>query len=123
MWTSFGSVVAGYLVWTVVFLGGGAGVRAAFAEVHRPDGGTDHLGLLLGYLALSVLASLAAGATTARIARDRPDRWVLVLAVLLLATGILAQVGSWSLLPIWYHLAFLVSLVPATLLGGRLATR
>lgn len=117
------AVVAGYAVWTVVFLGGSAGMRAAFASLHDADGGTAHLGLLLGYLALSVVASLAAGATTAKLSTDRPMRWVTVLAILLLATGIPVQIGSWSMLPVWYHLAFLGALVPATLLGGRSVTR
>ncbi|WP_412060980.1 hypothetical protein [Rubrivirga sp. IMCC45206] len=111
------SVVAGYVTWTLVFLGGSAGLRAAFGL--DADGRTDRVGVLLAYLTLSVIASVGAGAVSARLAPRRPMRHVWVLAVLLLATGIPVQMASWALLPAWYHLAFLLALVPATVLGGR----
>ena len=116
------SVVAGYVAWTVVFLGGSAGIRAAFASAHDADGGTSSVGLLLMYLTLSVLASLAAGVATAKLAPRLPMRHVWILSALLLATGIPVQLGSWTLLPVWYHLSFLVLLVPVTVLGGRWQT-
>ena len=111
------SVVAGYVAWTVVFLGGSAGLRAAFGL--DADGGTDRVGVLLAYLALSGLASVAAEAVSARLAPRLPMRHVLVVAALLLATGIPVQMASWDLLPAWYHLTFLAALVPVTWLGGR----
>ena len=43
--------------------------------------------------------------------------------ILLLATGIAVQLQYWSLLPIWYHLVFLVLLVPSTVAGGSLRPR
>lgn len=119
MFASILSVVAGYLTWTVLFLGGGAGLRAAFASAHDADGGTESLGVLLAYLALSVVASLAAGAVTARLAPRPVARHVLILAGLLLATGIPVQISVWDTLPVWYHLAFLAALVPMTWVGGQ----
>lgn len=115
------AVVGGYVTWTVVFLGGSAGLRAAFADAHDAAGGTDSAGLLLVYLLLSIAASLAAGFVAARLApRRTTGRDVLILAVLLLATGIPVQIIAWETLPVWYHLAFLIALVPVTLAGGRL---
>ena len=74
---------------------------------------------LLAYLLLSVVASLAAGVATAKLAPRLPMRHVWILAALLLATGIPVQMTSWELLPAWYHLMFLAALVPVTVLGGR----
>ena len=54
-----------------------------------------------------------------RLAPRLPMRHVWILAALLLVTGIPVQLGSWALLPVWYHLAFLIALVPMTVLGGR----
>ena len=111
------SVVAGYVTWTVVFLGGSAGLRAAFGL--DADGATSDVGILLAYLLLSIVASLAAGVVTAKLAPRLPMRHVWILAALLLATGIPVQMTSWELLPAWYHLMFLAALVPVTVLGGR----
>jgi hypothetical protein len=117
MLKQFMGVMAGYLVWTVVFLGGSTLLRSAMAGVHDAEGLTrDPLALVL-YLVLSFAASFLAGRTTARLAGAvRP---VFILAGLLLATGIPVQIGSWDQLPVWYHLIFLGMLVPMTLAGGR----
>lgn len=114
-------VLAGYAVWTVVFLGGSAVVRSTMAGVHDADGFTgDGLALAL-YLLLSFAASVLAGLTTSRIAGGGRPVWI--LAGLLLATGIPVQASAWDRLPIWYHLIFLGMLVPMTLAGGRRASR
>lgn len=114
------SVLAGYVVWTLVFLGGAAGIRAVFASAHDADGGTSSVAVLLGYLVLSMLASLAAGFVAARLAPARRMRHVWIVAGLLLATGLPVQVSTWDTLPVWYHVVFLLALVPVTVLGGRL---
>ena len=38
----------------------------------------------------------------------------------MLLTGLCVQIGAWSMMPVWYHLPFLVLLVPVTLLGASL---
>lgn len=73
---------------------------------------------LLGAIVLSVVASLGSGALCALIARRSSRGPGLVLGLALLATGIAVQASVWKLEPIWYHLTFLVLLVPLTLLGA-----
>jgi hypothetical protein len=102
-------------------LGGAALVRSARASVHDENGFTSDTSTLLIYLVLSVLASLAAGALTGKIAATAKMVCVAVLAACLLATGVPVQLSAWNDLPVWYNLVFLVLLVPVTLLGGRLA--
>ncbi|HSM04278.1 MAG TPA: hypothetical protein VK858_06640 [Longimicrobiales bacterium] len=110
-------VVAGYALWTLVFLGGSALLRAVLAGVHDDAGFTSDPMALLLYLLLSFVASFLAGWATARI--SGPGRPVLILALLLLATGIPVQLSAWDMLPVWYNLVFLIMLVPLTLAGGR----
>ena len=76
---------------------------------------------LVLYLAVSFLASLAGGSATGKLANKPSTTWVLVLGVLLLATGIPVQMGYWDQIPVWYHLIFLGALIPLTVAGGRLA--
>lgn len=114
------SIVAGYAVWTVLFLGGSAGIRSVMASSHDAAGYTSDIAALLTYLVLSMIASVAAGYVTAKVSKVKVKRDSLILAGALLATGIPVQISSWSLIPIWYNLAFLVMLVPLTILGSTL---
>lgn len=114
-------VIVGYLVWTALWLGGGAAIGAAYPKEFQAfqDGQALTLAAPLGLaLALSVLCSLIAGALTRRMTRG----WTasLLLALLLLVTGIVVQVDAWERMPETYHFSFLILLVPMTLLGARL---
>jgi len=75
---------------------------------------------LLVLLAGSVLISLVSGYVVARIAGSAWALPAVALGVLLLATGVFVQLKLWYLIPLWYHLAFLILLIPMTLLGARL---
>ena len=115
-------VVLGYAVWTALWLGGGQAVHAAYpAELDafaagEPLTSTAPLGVTL---ALSVLCSLVAGFTTSRVVGQNANKPVLLMAVLLLLTGIGVQASVWNLMPLPYHVAFLALLVPVCLLGAR----
>ena len=73
-------------------------------------------------LILSMIYSVVSGWAAARIARERAFASSVALGVLLLVVGIGVQMQYWDVMPLWYHLLFLVALVPAVLLGYRLAT-
>lgn len=116
------AVVAGYALWTVLWLGGGAALGAAFPdelEAFTEGEALTDPAYLGASLVLSFFCSLLGGFAGARIARERARGAVLVLALLLLATGLGVQLSVWELMPVWYHLVFLAALVPLTLLGGR----
>lgn len=115
------SVIVGYALWTALWLGGNALLFPAVADAASKGERVDRPGPLVGLLALSVGCSLAAGAAAGALAgRGRP---VLILAGLLLLTGVGVQASVWSRMPVWYHLPFLALLVPATLAGARLSAR
>jgi hypothetical protein len=68
-------------------------------------------------LATGALASIAAGFSAAWIAKGTGTP-VKVLAALLLLMFIPIHYRLWDKFPIWYHLTFLASLIPFTLLGA-----
>ena len=78
------------------------------------------LGMMFARLAMGAVSSLAAGAIMRWIA-PASTRTPWVFAIMLLAAFIPEHIRLWSLFPIWYHLTFLVTLVPLVLLGWRLA--
>ena len=77
------------------------------------------LGMQLARLGIAAVASLAAGAVAAWIApRDRRAAWI--AGVILLLGFVPVHVHLWQSFPLWYHLGFLVTLVPLVVLGARL---
>ena len=117
------AVIVGYALWTAIWLGGNALVFAEASEVVASKQPYSEPGPLAGILVLSVVCSLVAGAAAGAIAANRGAVAAVVLGALLLVTGIAVQAGVWSLMPVWYHVTFLVLLVPATIAGARLAPR
>jgi hypothetical protein len=115
------AVISGYVSWTVLWLGGNAGLRASRL---LPGDATQPISAplpLLTLLVLSLACSLLAGYVAVLLLRSFSTSIPLVLAFLLFATGCFVQSSLWHLMPIWYHLAFLGLLIPVTLLGGRVS--
>lgn len=116
--------LGGYLVWSVLWLVFNAVALTLFpavdAEFQETQAVTDalYLGLLL---AASVVCSLAAGRIASLIGKEKARQAVQWLAGLLLLTGIGVEADSWDAMPAWYHLTFLILLVPACLLGAQRA--
>ena len=112
-------VVIGFILWSVLWLSLNQLLLALgimSPTVTEPlTNSTPLLVLLVG----SVLISLTSGYVTARIAGSAWALPAVALGVLLLATGVFVQLKLWYLIPLWYHLAFLLLLIPMTLLGAR----
>lgn len=120
MGRAIAAVVIGYALWTVLWLGFSAGAQSLFPDVIDPSQTLTHTGALLAYLAYSVVISVAAGFVCAVIRKENPMKAVQVLAGILLISGVVAEVSYWDATPVWYHIVFLILLVPATLAGGRM---
>ena len=80
-------------------------------------------GPLLIVLGLGVACSVLAGFLAGLVARASARTCLTVLGVLLLASGFYFEMSSWNLTPVWYHVAFLVMLIPAAFAGGCLGRR
>lgn len=114
------AVLVGVVLWGVLWNLGTMGTQRLLPELASPGEPIAHAGVLLGFIAYSVVLSVLAGWVAAALARQRARAAVWGLAVVNLAIGIAVEVSYWELMPAWYHLAFLALVVPATLLGGRL---
>lgn len=73
-------------------------------------------------LALAAIASVAAGAIV-RAIRPTERRVALILGLAILVAFLPLHVTLWNRFPAWYHLTFLLSIVPCVLLGAWLAGR
>jgi hypothetical protein len=76
------------------------------------------LPMKIARLSLGAVSTLIAGATARRLSAAH---WVpVVLGCALLVLFLPEHISLWNRLPVWYHLTFLLSLIPLTLLGARL---
>ena len=124
-------VIAGFIAWSIIWVGGGEAMtklspawygvqKLAFEKASINNTPFEaNSGFMLFELVHSVITSLLSGFLAAFVANEN-RRAPLILAILLLVVGIAVQASVWSLLPIWYHLAFLLLLVPMTIAGGYL---
>ena len=127
------SVITGFIVWALLWVGGekilsalwpeGFGAPQLAFEAALKNGGefTADTTLLLIHIVLGSIVSMMSGFLAALIAGEN-KRAPLVLGFLLVAFGLLKVVMSWPYVPIWYHVIFTALLLPMTIVGGKLKT-
>jgi len=116
-------VAAGLVAWIVVATAANVALRVAmpgYADAETPM--TFTLEMMLARLFLGAVSSVLAGAVAAWIARGS-TRAPWILGIVLVALFLPRHVALWDKFPVWYHLTFLVSLLPLTLLGAWLTAR
>ena len=111
-------VVVGLAVWVLVVSVAGLVMRETWPSYARvADAMTFTLPMMMARLAIGAGATLAMGLATAVVSR-RSLGATLAAGVLLLLAFIPEHIRLWDKFPIWYHLTFLLSLVPLAYLGG-----
>lgn len=130
MWRMILGIIAGFIAWSVLWVGSdatfsiissewGKSSTAFRAAVENQTPYTVSTTVLLVLLVKSVVISIISGYLTAMIARENFKSTV-GLGVLLLIFGVFIQAAHWNYMPLWYHLPFLLLLIPVTILGGKL---
>lgn len=114
------AVIAGNVAWTILWLGYNAILKGAALVPSDATRRVEAAPALMLLLAGSVVFSVIAGFVTAAVSTGASYWPVFALCAVQLAMGIFFQAQSWKLMPIWYHVPFLLLLVPAALLGAWL---
>jgi hypothetical protein len=77
------------------------------------------LGMKWARLLMAIVTSLVAGAVTRWISPW--SRWApLIVGSVVLAMFVPVHIAIWSKLPVWYHLTFLLTIVPSVVVGALL---
>lgn len=113
------AVIAGFILWSILWLGGNIAIGVLRPESQPEVGPITDAPMMIMMLGLSVVCSATSGWLAAFIGRARGP--AVILAILLLVVGIGVQAPIWDRMPLWYHLPFLILLVPACLAGARVA--
>jgi hypothetical protein len=115
-------VVAGLAAWGSLLAIGGLIVRTTWEEYAAvADAMTFTLPMLVMRLAMGAATLLIAGWIAARIARRTIAP--LFLGIALLTVFIPIHISLWDRFPVWYHLTFLLTLIPLATAGGRIGAQ
>lgn len=113
----FGAI-GGLVTWVVIGIIGGVILRATWPEyVAVADNMEFTLSMKIARLVIGAIATLGAGWVTAWIARSIIV--TLIPGIVLLLAFIPQHLSLWDKFPVWYHLTFLLTLVPLCYLGGK----
>jgi uncharacterized membrane protein YeaQ/YmgE (transglycosylase-associated protein family) len=123
-------IIVGFVVWSIVWVGSdellinsidwyGEHQHGFEKAMFNRELFTPLTVVLFMNIIRSVIISLMAGFMAA-LAANENKRVTIILGVVLLIVGASVEVMDWDYLPVWYHLLFLVLLIPATIAGGKL---
>ncbi len=123
-------VIAGFIVWSIVWVGSEQTLGRFWAEfgthsLEAEKALTNNTALdtspiiAIANLIRSFLTSIIAGYLAALVAGEF-KKSTMILGVILLAVGVTVEYMFWNLAPVWYHVLFVLFLLPMTILGGRL---
>lgn len=120
MWRTIGALAAGIVAWAVVATILNFGLRLwlpGYLAVEHAL--TFTLAMKVARLSIAAVTSLVAGAVVRAVApTSRWAPWMTGGIVLLMFLP--SHVQLWTRFPIWYHLTFLLTLVPLVVLGAKL---
>lgn len=132
---SAAAFAAGLVAWIVVATVGDLAIRGAvrgYGEAEALLRATDlaanqasmpfTVEMMIARLLLGALAAVVAGATCAWVTRPG-TRASWILGIVLVVFFVPVHIGLWQRFPVWYHVIFLVSLLPCALLGAQFAAR
>ena len=113
-------VVAGLVAWFIVTAIAGVVIRMTWPDYVRvADAMAFTLPMKIARLTIGAVATLVMGFVSSKIALAPLAK--LLPGVLLLLFFIPVHVSIWHTFPVWYHLTFLLTLVPLTYAGNALA--
>src|SRR5215469_4660784 len=117
------AVITGLVTWFFIATVVNLALRAWWPHYHEAETAFNFtFAMKLARLLLGAISSLGAGFVAAWI-DNRRMRGAILTGIVLLGLFIPGHYRIWDKFPVWYHLTFLVSLFPLTLLGAALTHR
>jgi hypothetical protein len=115
--------LAGLLAWVVVVTVINRVLRVSLPNYTAAEHALQFtLAMKWARLGMAIGTSLVAGAVARWISPS--SRWApLIVGSVVLAMFLPAHIALWSKFPVWYHLTFLLTIIPAVLVGALLPPR
>lgn len=123
------AILAALLTWAIVATLINALIRLALPGYHAAELNHGYTPTMKwARLIMAILTSVAAGAVTRAIAPTNTQAPAsrhapLIVSAILLALFLPIHISIWPSFPVWYHLTFLLTIIPAVLAGANLSRR
>jgi hypothetical protein len=118
-----GAVITAVVTWFFIATVVNLALRALWPHYHEAEAAFNFtFAMKFARLVLGAISTLGAGFVAAWIDKGRM-RAATLTGIVLLGLFIPGHYRIWDKFPVWYHLTFLVSLLPLTLLGAVLNHR
>lgn len=116
-------VGAGFFTTQVLALGGDFALRDLMPEGFGADGSVLGSQALVIMLICTVVFGIAGGYVASRIGQVKPVTHAAIVGAIVFVLTALQASLMWSTAPAWYHLATVIVVFPAAVLGGMLLRR
>lgn len=114
-------VIGGLASWLIVGATGLGLLRAVWTDYALAAPNKAYtFGMLLSRLTVGLICSVTAGAVAAKVAGGSTNAAWWLGGLLLVFSALNHLVNVWADYPVWYHVAYLLPLMPITGLGGAL---
>ncbi|MGH9943443.1 MAG: hypothetical protein ACRD9R_13935 [Pyrinomonadaceae bacterium] len=114
------ALVAGSITWMVTALGTDLMLMSLFPGWFDANGRVESVSVMMMMMTYSLSYSVLGGYVTGYIARRSEAAHAFALGLLQLAMGLVATIKMWDTAPAWWHVTFLLLLIPANVIGGLL---
>ena len=116
-----GAVIAALVTWFFIATVVNLALRALWPHYHEAEIAFNFtFAMKLARLVLGAISTLGAGFVAAWIGKDGMKSAIFT-GIVLLCLFVPGHYRIWDKFPVWYHLTFLVSLLPLTLLGAAIS--
>jgi hypothetical protein len=114
------AVIVGFVLWTILWVAAGQIIAAIAPDAFPEERASDATGLMILFNVLSVVFSIVSGFAVAKIGRAAPMRSAWALAIVLFVVGLVVEITGWGRTPVWYHIVFLILLIPGVMIGAKI---
>ncbi len=116
------AILVGLASWLLVGATGLGGLRAVWTAYSLAESNKSYtFGMLLSRLTVGLVCSVTAGGVATKVARGSMSAAWWLGGLLLIFSAPIHLVSVWADYPVWYHVAYLLPLMPVAGLGGSLA--
>ena len=112
-----------FILWIVLWLGANNLMSMLFSNRFDAQGTTTNIAILFLLLLMSILIAAISGWVLALVTGESNRTLALTLGAFLFTLALMVHINNWQDFPAWYHILFLILMIPSILFGNRIIER
>ena len=112
-----------FILWIILWFGVNNVLAMLIPSRFNANGITESSAILFLLLVASIVIAAISGWILALVIGDSNRTLALTLGAFLFALALVLHINNWQDFPIWYHILFLILMIPSILFGNRIIER